>query len=80
VHVEHAQESETPMSARVGHALAHGDNVATRRTVTGGEEVGEGKGEARRWLGKPERNRSSFNQTASKTSKVTKTKENATTG
>jgi hypothetical protein len=39
------QESEVPTSACVGHALACGGSVATRRAVTGGEEAGEGRRE-----------------------------------
>ena len=42
------------MLDRVGHALACGGSVVTRRMAIGGEEVGEGGGEGR-WLGKPER-------------------------
>jgi hypothetical protein len=41
----HAQESEAPASAHVGHALAHGGSVATRRVATSGGEAKEGGGE-----------------------------------
>jgi hypothetical protein len=41
-------------------------------------EVGEGGGEVRFWLGKPERNRSNLDQTEPKTPKTTRTKENVT--
>jgi hypothetical protein len=33
---------------RVGHTLARGGNVVTRRAAIGGKEAGEGGGEARR--------------------------------
>jgi hypothetical protein len=72
------QESEAPTLAHVGHVLARGCSVLKRRVTTGGEEAGEGGGEARCWLGKPKRNRSSLDQTRSKSLKVTKTKENVT--
>jgi hypothetical protein len=68
--VEHTQESETPTSACVGHALARGSSVATRRATTSGGEAREGGGEARHWPGKPERNRSSLDQIGSKTLKA----------
>jgi hypothetical protein len=51
----------------------------TRRAATGGGEIGEGEGEACRWLGKPDRNKSNLYQIKSKTLKATRTKENATT-
>jgi predicted amino acid racemase len=38
MHVEHMQESEALTSARVGHALEHGGNVAIRRATIGGKE------------------------------------------
>ena len=66
------------MLARVGHALACGGSVVTRRVAIGGKEVGEGGGEAC-WLGKPKRNKSSLDQTGSKTSKATRAKGNVTT-
>ena len=44
--MEHAQENEAPTSARVGHAVASGGNVATRRVATSGGEAGKGEGEA----------------------------------
>ena len=63
----------------VGHALARGDNIGTRRVATSGREAGEGGEEAYCWPGKPERNRSSLNQIKSKTPKAIRTKEKATT-
>jgi hypothetical protein len=50
-----------------------------RRVVTRGGEAGEGRGEVCRWLGKPEKNRSSLDQTGSKTPKATRIKEKMTT-
>jgi hypothetical protein len=50
-------------STRVGHALIRGGNVATRRAATSG-------GDARRWLGKPKKNKSNLDQTGSKTLKA----------
>jgi hypothetical protein len=67
------------MSACVGHALTRGSSVATRRAAIGSREVGEGGREACPWPSKPKMNRSILDQTGSKTSKVTKTKENAMT-
>jgi hypothetical protein len=72
-------ESEAPTLTCVGHALACGGNVAMRRVVTSGGEAREGRGEMRRWPGKPKRNKSSLNLTGSKTPKATRTKEKATT-
>ena len=46
--MDHTQKSEAPTSVRVGHALARGGTVPTRRAVTDGGEAGEGKEEARR--------------------------------
>jgi hypothetical protein len=63
------------MSARVGNALARGGSVVTRRMAISSGEAGEGKGEDRRWPNKPERNRSSLDQTRSKTPKATGTKK-----
>jgi hypothetical protein len=55
--VEHTQESEAPTSMHVGHALARGGSVATRRAMTkSGREVEE----ACCWPGKLERNRSNL--------------------
>ena len=51
-----------------------GGSVATRRVMTSGGEVGEGKGKVRCWHGKLEMNKSSLNQTRSKTPKVIRTK------
>ena len=61
--MEHAQESEVPMLARVGHALTRTDSVATRRAVIGNGEAGEGRGEVRHWPSKPRKNRFSLDQT-----------------
>jgi hypothetical protein len=68
------------MLAHVGHALVHGGSVAMRSATTDGKEAEKGEEEVHCWLGKLERNISSLNQTGSKTLKVTKTKENVTTG
>jgi hypothetical protein len=68
------------MSECVGHALACGGSVVTRRAATGGEEAREGRGEACCWSGKPEMNKSNLDQTGSKTPKATKAKGKATTG
>jgi hypothetical protein len=78
--VDHAQESEAPTSTRVGHTLACGGSVATRRVVKSCREVGEAGGEVHRWPRKPERNRSSLDQAGSKTSKAIRTIEKAMTG
>jgi hypothetical protein len=80
VRVEHVQESEAPTLVRVGHELACGNSVATRRVATGGREAGEDGVEAHRWPSKLERNISSLDQTGSKNPKVIRTKEKATTG
>jgi hypothetical protein len=61
-----------------GHALARGGSVVTRRVATSGGEAREGRGEVSRWLCKPGKNKSSLDQTGSKTPKVTRTKEKAT--
>jgi hypothetical protein len=49
--MKHAQESEAPTSACVGHTLACSGSVATRRATIVGGQVGEGRREAHHWLG-----------------------------
>jgi hypothetical protein len=61
------KKSEAPMSVHVGHALTRGGSVATKRAAIGGKEAGEGKGEEHFFPSKPEMNRSSLDQTKSKT-------------
>jgi hypothetical protein len=78
--VEHTQESKALTSTRVGPTLARVGSVATRRATTDGGEVGEGGEEARRWPGKPKKNRSSLDQIESKTPNEIRTNEKAMIG
>jgi hypothetical protein len=66
------------MSARVGHALEHGGNVAMKRVAIGGGEAREGEREVHCWPNKLERNRSILYHAGSKTPKMTRTKEKTT--
>jgi hypothetical protein len=59
--------------------LACGGSVAARRAMIGGRVAGEGGEEACSWPSKPEKNRSSLDQTGSKIPKATRTKEKVTT-